>query len=214
MKFLKCTLAITVLLFILAPMCLGQASVHSKTLRDEAQEKGFAKHSEWDDLPLHEPHTLEQLVKRSDLIVVGQVINKASRLSPDDSTVLTDCTIEVSEVLKDSRQNTGVPSEIVVTRRGGTTTVEGKPVEVKSVTFPNIPERAKAIFFIVRPEKPNGWWNAEFSLGDFGVWLFGNDAFLCTTNRKRTVAYTSEQCGKSFKNVVGTITSVIAETRG
>jgi hypothetical protein len=203
--------AIIVVIILIASLpLLGQ----SKTLRDEVREKGSAKHSLWEDLPRSEPHTLAQLVKRSDLIVKGQVVSETARLSEDESTVLTDYTVEIAEVLKDTQREFKAGDSVTVSKYGGSILIDGKPAEVDTPTFPPIPVKVPGLFFVVRADKPNHFWQRTFSLGDFGVWLFKNGTLNCKTERKKAVPYTSNFCGKSDSDVLAAVMRYVADPGG
>lgn len=187
------------------------SAAQGKSLRDEVREKGFAKHGYWEDLPRTEMPSLENLVKRSSLIILGQVVNESARLSEDESTVLTDYTISISEILKDSRKEFNVGDRVVVSKYGGSTILEGKPVEIDNTTFPPIAWRTSGLFFVVRADKPNAFWKYTFTRNDFGVWLFKNGKLSCETERKKTIEYTSKSCGRSEADVLAALRNCIAQ---
>ncbi|HWR17529.1 MAG TPA: hypothetical protein VN577_22060 [Terriglobales bacterium] len=205
-------LALTLLVILLS--IATPASSQSRNLREEVRQKGYAKHGRWLDLPLHEPHTLAQLIKGSTLIVRGEVVNETTRLSTDESEVMTDFTVSIAEVLKDPQHLVKVGDKVVISKYGGNMLLEGKPVVYETTDFPPIPWHKLCVFFVVRSPVPNDFWEYIFRLDGFGVWRFALGKMECETRRKKETEYTGSFCGKPEDEVVSELKAKIAAEDG
>lgn len=192
---------VAILLLFLSFSAIG-VSQKQKTLRDEVKEKGYAKHGWFGDLPLFEPHTTDQLIRRSAIIIVGRVTSEAPRLSTDETQVLTDYAIDIDEVLKDASGTLNTDSWITVSKFGGSLTLDGKPVVFETPQFPPIPHNVQTIFFVSQAEKPNPFWKYMFSLDNISVWRFKADKFECENKQKREAGYTASLCRKPQNEVL------------
>lgn len=105
------------------------------------------------------------LIIRSDLVFVGQVMDQKARLSDNASTVLTDYTIEVLEILVDLDNKLAPGGRLTVTKQGGQMRVDGVAVHVESVDFPPLRWLVPYVFFLVAT--PGGY---GFLGGAQGVW--------------------------------------------
>lgn len=105
------------------------------------------------------------LIIESDLIVVGQVVNEQARLSPDTSTVLTDYTIEVGEVLVDPGHRSAPGQRLRATRTGGQMRLGGVAVHIESVDFPPLAWLTPHVFFLKADAEGYRFWG-----GAQGVW--------------------------------------------
>lgn len=109
-------------------------SARAQTLRDEVREKGFV----WQSLSTDSRTvgSLKTLVQGSDLVIKGRVVDERVRLSKDELSVLTDYTVEVLEIYRDSTKTLKPGGRVVVTKTGGNILVDGKPVRVETPDFP------------------------------------------------------------------------------
>ncbi|MFQ5696178.1 MAG: hypothetical protein ACE5HB_09335 [Terriglobia bacterium] len=105
------------------------------------------------------------LIVGSDLIVVGQVVGERARLSHDASTVFTDYTIEIDDVLVDVQQRAAPGQRLIAARSGGHLLVDGVAVHVESIDFPPLSWLVPYVFFLKAEEDGYRFWG-----GAQGVW--------------------------------------------
>ena len=114
MKILKCVFGLVLVSVLAGPYLHAQTK--SPTLWDEVREKGVVwriSYPDWLFLA-----SLDQMVSQSEIIFRGRVINEKTRLSADEDYVLTEYTIEVSEVYKDSLQAATLGKTLLITKSG------------------------------------------------------------------------------------------------
>lgn len=105
------------------------------------------------------------LVGPAALVVAGQIVNEKPRLAADGSVVLTDYTLEVSEVWIDPKGRTAPGQRLVVSNPGGQMRLEGVPVRVETPDFEPLAWLVPYIFFLDAAE--DGY---RFRGGAQGVW--------------------------------------------
>jgi hypothetical protein len=170
---------ILALAFLFASCFLQGSPAQNKerTLRDEANEKGSASRASYpEDLFLA---TLDQLVARSDLIIVGRVVDEKTRLSADEDYVFTDYTVEVLEILKDSAQHTEIGKRLTVSKEGGNVVVDGRPIRVDTPTFPGLRWITPHLLFLARPKGAGADVQWHFVGGTLGALEINDDRFVC-----------------------------------
>ena len=112
MKILKCVFGIVLVFMLVVPYLHAQGN--SATLRDEVREKGAVWLISYPEALFL--LTLDQMVSQSEIIFRGRVINEKTRLPADEDYVLTEYTIEVSEVYLDSLQAATLGKTLVITK--------------------------------------------------------------------------------------------------
>ncbi len=173
----KLLIVLLSLLWSLSLSVAATAQGKSPTLRDEVREKGLVwriSYPDWLFLA-----SLEQMVSQSHIIFRGRVINEKTRLSADEDHVLTDYTIEVSEVYKDSLQAVRPGKTLVITKAGGNLVLDGKPVRIDTPTFPPLKWVTPHIFFIARPDWPGADFQYYFVGDSLGALALENDRIVC-----------------------------------
>lgn len=96
--------------------------------------------------------TVEELAKRSDLIVVGRTVGHQSTLRPDGNFITRDYSVRVQEVIKGDLPN---KSAIVVSLAGGSHRFpDGTFVTVMPVGEKQIEDGQLCVFFL-KAKKPN-----------------------------------------------------------
>jgi hypothetical protein len=173
------------------------------TLRDEVRKHGYA----WrtgisDELFLED---LVQVVDRSDVIIRGRVVNEGTRLSRDEMNVLTDYTIEILEIYKDSASNARVGARLIVTRIGGNLLLEGKPVRQESAGIAPIPWIAPHVFFIVRAPSPEADGEYFFASTVAAAYRLEQQKVVCDGQSQRRHSVSGALCGKSENDLLGAI---------
>ena len=126
MKILKCVFGLVLVSVLAGPYLHAQTK--SPTLWDEVREKGVVwriSYPDWLFLA-----SLDQMVSQSEIIFRGRVINEKTRLSADEDHILTEYTIEVSEVYKDSLQAATLGKTLVITKSGALA-IENKRIVCK-----------------------------------------------------------------------------------
>ncbi len=90
-----------------------------------------------------------EMACKSDGVVIGKVIGQNSILTPDETFILTDATVSVSEVLKDnSAAHLFAQQEIVVTRPGGVLDWNGKKLSAKLTEFKDFSTGREYLLFL------------------------------------------------------------------
>ena len=105
------------------------------------------------------------LIIPCELVVVAQIVNEQPRLAADGSVVLTDYTIEVSEVWIDPKGRVAPGQQLVVAHPGGEMRVESVPVRIETPDFEPLDWLVPYIFFL--DPAPDGY---RFRGGAQGVW--------------------------------------------
>lgn len=169
------------------------------TLREQVRAKGnvwFFYHGE----RLFSPITnLSTLVEHSDLVVKGRVVDEKTRLSDDEYYVLTDYTVEILEVYKDSGRIHPVDKRVIVTQAGGQLLVEGWPVRMDT-PLPPIKWIQPHIFFVKRF---NDSFGANYlTVSEAGSLPIKDSKIVCDTHPGRRGPATAEICGDTEENAV------------
>ena len=105
------------------------------------------------------------LIIPCELVVVGQIVDEQPRLAADGAVVLTEYTIEVSEVWIDPKGRVTPGQPLVVARPGGEMRVEGAPVRIETPDFEPLDWLVPYIFFL--DPAPDGY---RFRGGAQGIW--------------------------------------------
>src|SRR5215469_5449579 len=121
--------------------------------------------SEFDGLPT-DPETPEKfvgrLVRESDAIVRGRVVQKASQITEDEGFVFTDYLVNVSEVLMDNRPapiSTG--SNITVTRPGGKVLLDGLIIKATDNALAPLQVNGNEVLLFLRFVPETGCYSAS-----------------------------------------------------
>ena len=105
------------------------------------------------------------LIIPCELVVVGQIVDEQPRLAADGAVVLTEYTIEVSEVWIDPKGRVTPGQQLVVAHPGGEMRVESVPVRVETPDFEPLEWLVPYIFFL--DPAPDGY---RFRGGAQGIW--------------------------------------------
>ncbi len=201
--------SILIVLIVLSLGLLGASQTQiERSLRNEVRKQGFAWRISYSDYFFLA--TLEDLIRQSDLIVRGRVVDEKARFSRDERTVWTDYTIEVLEIFKDPQQLATAGDRVVVTKRGGNVLVEEKPVRVDTPSFPPVPWVAPHVFLITRWKGVDADGQYGFTGGPLGVWGSMNGKVVCDTRRKSGHRITKPFCDKSEPEFLRTLKEKIA----
>jgi len=119
------------------------------------------------------------LIIPCELVVVGQIVEEQPRLTVDGAIVLTDFTIEVSEVLIDPEGRVAPGERLVVSNPGGQMRVEGAPVRVETPDFEPLEWLVPYIFFL--DPTPESY---RFRGGAQGVWAIRDGRAYSHLTRK------------------------------
>jgi hypothetical protein len=123
---------------------------------------------------------LADLVKRSPIIVRGEVTDCNGRLSLDKREIWTDYTINIQEIYKQvGKSSFAKGAKIRVTRLGGYFVVDGHPVEY-DVGSPPIPQGMPEIFFISTCNSPDCSTAYTFAVGSLGAISLENGQVSCS----------------------------------
>ena len=91
-----------------------------------------------------------ELIRGTDIILIGEVLDNRPRLTPDGAQVLTEYTIEVSRVLIGDSNSIAPGQHLIVRVPGGHLQVDGVAVEFEALDFPTIPWLVPHVFFLER----------------------------------------------------------------
>jgi hypothetical protein len=189
------TTVLAVMFTLLFPVSgLGQGK--PPTLRDEVRQKGSAWRTSFpEDLFLL---ALDQMISRSQIIFLGRVVNEKTRPSADEDSVLTDYTIEVADVYKDSLPVATPGKSLLVTRLGGNLVLEGKPVREDTPTFPPLAWVSPHLFFVSRPNWPGADFQYFFVGYSLGALEIAGDRIVCEGKDQKLIhPITKPYCNKA-----------------
>jgi len=119
------------------------------------------------------------LVGPAAIVVVGQIVGEQPRLADDGSVVLTDYTVEISEVWVDPEGRAAPGQQIVVSHPGGQMRVEGVAVRIETPDFGPLEWLLPYVFFL--DAAPGGY---RFRGGAQGVWAIRDARVFSHLTRK------------------------------
>jgi hypothetical protein len=152
---------------------LSAPTTHAQDLRQAAKQGPVTRAARASEPELADGAAL---ILPCELVVVAQVVDEQARLSDDAAHVLTDYTLEISEVVIDPKRR--LPSlrenrRLVVTKLGGELLLDGLPVRVSTPDFPALPWLVPHVFFLDATDA-----GLRFRGGAQGVWrLEGGQAW-------------------------------------
>lgn len=97
----------------------------------------------------YSPADLVDLVRESNLIARVLVLSGRSRLSSDNSSIETDCALQLLETYVANEAALASPT-IVVTRPGGQLTIDGRSVKAYETDFPSFEPSEEYVLFLRR----------------------------------------------------------------
>jgi hypothetical protein len=171
------------------------------TLREEAAAKGKVNRSRIIDYRGC-CADLDDLVRKSEMIVRGRVVDSKPRLSPDEMELWTDYTIEILDVYKDVDNKTAKGSMLLVSKEGGETQLDGHPVRIDTPMFPALSVKASYIFFLskcVAGPCPSQY----MFMGNDGALSLDTDDAACKSKSHVLTPY----CGFSANRFISTVQS-------
>ncbi|MGH9814782.1 MAG: hypothetical protein ACRD6I_01760, partial [Candidatus Acidiferrales bacterium] len=135
-------------------------------------------------------------------------VDEKTRLSSDENYVLTDYTVEILQVYKDSGRIHPVENRVVVTQPGGQLLVEGRPVRMDTLLSP-IKWIQPHIFFIKRVNDSFGvnYLTSEES----GSLPIKDSKVVCDTDAKRGDPATAGICGETEEDAVRKLREKLAK---
>jgi hypothetical protein len=163
-----------VLLLCLAP---GVAQTLGQSLPDIARQQGGSATTLIDvDVPVAHP---PELMRHSDLVIHGRVVNVTTRLSSDDSDVVTEYTITPIQAFKARRgmsaETPGIVPTVVVERPGGRLlTGEGLRLSTSINLFPEsecFTVGEEVVAFLTYQSDARRY---RFTSGEFGAYRLKN----------------------------------------
>jgi hypothetical protein len=157
-KRINLTLLIVMLLFTKAGLPVsGQRASKSdsgaakKTLHDLAKEKGCKLVVTYNAGHATTYPNVEELAKRSDLIVVGRVLSHKTSLTPDGRFITQDFLVKVQEIIKG---NLAKRQAVLISTPGGTHRfADGTYVAVMSKGYRQLADKGLYVYFLkARPK--------------------------------------------------------------
>ena len=183
----------------------GAQQTMPPTLRERAAKEGRVRAGAIVDYVGGCCVDLADLVKRSEIIVLGEVADSKGKLSHDETEVWTDYTISIQEIYKQGVKSSFAPgARIQATRRGGHMLIDSHPVEYNVGTSP-IPQGIPEIFFIATCSGPECSGAYSFFPGLEAVCL-DNGQVSCSARPSRVW---KPYCGVNASSFISTLKQVV-----
>ncbi|HXE74597.1 MAG TPA: hypothetical protein VNN18_03030 [Candidatus Xenobia bacterium] len=191
MKRMSCVLVLALLVSGLA------RAQQPRSLREWARQKGYVwttYHAEtW-----FGPTNLNELVARTDVIILGRVRGERTRLSADEQRVITDYSVEVLDVVKGDYSEVSPGARITVSKVGGNLLIEGNPIRMDTPGSPPIPWIQPHLLFLSRSMTDHGLYVGPSGLSVFAV---SDESLVCLPSQADDPAR-KELCGKPINEAL------------
>jgi hypothetical protein len=180
----------TTLLHLMAAVALAIPSIGGQTsLVRMARENGGSAMNTLDvDMPIRRVETIAQ---ESSTIVTARIVSVGSRLSGDESVVMTDYEIAPIQFYKGetvARSRPGFAGRLVVSRVGGTVVANGLTMTTQVNLYPEDETLQQGDEVIVFMQRDQGEERFRFSGGPFGVFRLSSgmvDGFTGNVRSRR-----------------------------
>lgn len=152
---------------------------------------------------------LADLVKRTDIIIRGEVTDCNGRVPTDKMEIWTDYTISIQEIYKQAGKSSFAPGgKIQVSRLGGFALVDGHPVEY-DVGSPPIPQGVPEIFFISPCHTPGCSAGYGYAVGSLGAISLENRQVSCSARPHRVW---KPYCGMPADSFISAVKEKVASS--
>ncbi|HSC77727.1 MAG TPA: hypothetical protein VLB32_04110 [Candidatus Acidoferrales bacterium] len=198
---MSCVLVLAVLF-----SCLAGAQQQRRTLRDWAKQKGYVWTTYGSDVWFG-PKNLDELVERTNVIILGRVMEERTRLSTDEQMVITDYIVEVLDVVKSEDSSILPGGSLTVSKIGGNLLLEGRPVRMDTPGSPPIPWIQPHLFLLSKLAPDNGLYVGSSTLSVFAV---KDEKLVCSPSQADDRAR-KELCGKSINEALQVLKQRVAE---
>jgi hypothetical protein len=155
---------------------------------------------------------LASLSRSSDLIIKGRIMDEKTRLSRDEMFVLTDYTVEILEIFKDTEKRGRVGARIVVTKSGGNIILEGKPVRQETKNHPTLRWIAPYILFINFQKWPGAESQFSFAAGADGAFGLDDGKVRCAVPKRYRGVVGKAHCGTPEEDFTRDLRETVAVT--
>ena len=120
--------------------------------------------------------SLDDLVRKADVIVEGRIVSANSRISTSGYAVLTDYTVHVKKVMKAPNHSITQEQEMLIHAVGGTVVIQRKRIEVENRDLARLTTNGEYVFFVKKsPQAPDG----EYGILVCGIFGIENGTVRC-----------------------------------
>ncbi|HYG34992.1 MAG TPA: hypothetical protein VEC99_09420 [Clostridia bacterium] len=170
------------------------------TLREEAKRHGSIR-SVYRGAGF--PLTMDQVLDRASVIIVGKIVADSSHLSESEYSVLTDYKVRVITVLKDTSGQLVPGSIVTLTQLGGVTSVDGNTIEQQDPDNPLVKSSAPHLFIASRSRE-------MLKVYPAGTMRFTNGHAMCHSVSPQSFR---DFCGKGEEELLDTIKTKLSQKK-